>query len=515
MVEGDVLISPITGRALHEPGSVAAAMDTRSKRVLNTAHAPYDLASLGRALREGRHVSGRPLHAMMPRYQLSDDEVLALDAYLDTLSPTWSPGVTATKVRLASVITPDVDPATRRTAIEMMRTFVSRKNLGTRPGRRHMVSTLEFVLRSERQWEHEIWELQGPPESWAAQLRSLQAAKPVFAIASGVARDWGPVHAFCQNEQLPCWFPVTEALPAEAATADWGLYFSSGVALEAEVIARKLGGVVPDGRRVLQLVDADTVASDAGAALDQGLHGSGWHTRTVKLAELDDQQLDAWVQGLKHDDVLVLWLRPAALARLVSRAPGAASVWLGARLAGGEQTELPLAWRQRATMAYPYELPDRRAGHMVRLKSWLSQMRLPLSDEVLQSELYFALSYLNETLGDMLHNLHRSYLIERAEAMLDRREREATTSDLVAQHSLRRVTLDRLAQQGAAPLDTLPGAAAVEAGPSREDLVATRQGTTLYARLSLAPGQRLAVKGAWAVRLDAQPFGAQAEWVVP
>jgi hypothetical protein len=45
--------------------------------------------------------------------------------------------------------------------------------------------------------------------------------------------------------------------------------------------------------------------------------------------------------------------------------------------------------------------------------------------------------------------------------------------------------------------------------------MATRQGTTIYARLSLAPGQRLAVKGAWAVRLDAQPFGAQAEWVVP
>jgi cytochrome c553 len=68
-VEGDILIAPITGRALYEPGSVSAVMDTRSRRLLNTSHAPYTLESLGQALRQGVNVSGRSLHPLMPRYQ--------------------------------------------------------------------------------------------------------------------------------------------------------------------------------------------------------------------------------------------------------------------------------------------------------------------------------------------------------------------------------------------------------------------------------------------------------------
>ncbi|MFM2119048.1 MAG: hypothetical protein RL722_516 [Pseudomonadota bacterium] len=567
-VEGDVLIAPITGRALHEPGSVAAVMDTRSKRVLNTAHAPYDLASLGAALRSGTQVSGRPLHPMMPRYQLSEAEVAALDAYLATLSATWSPGVTAQKVRLATVITPDVDPAARKTAIDMARHYASRKNLGTRPGRRHMVSTLEFVLRTERQWELDVWELQGPRETWGEQLRALQAAKPVFAIASGLARDWAPVHAFCEAEQIPCWFPVTEALPAEAATGRWGLYFQAGVALEAEVMARQISVATPGTRRVLQLVDADEVAGQAARVLDQALLESADagvcpSVQTLALADLDDAGLDAALTGLGPQDALVLWLRPAGLARLAhladragrtsgqatGQAPGLAHgrvpVWLGTRLAAGGAAALPPDWRARATQIYPYELPEQRAGHMVKLQAWLSQARLPLTDEVLQSELYFAFSYLNETLGDMLQNLHRDYLIERAETMLDRREREVSTAEMVAQRGLRKVTLDLLAQQqqvrqrqqeqGQAPTLTqtqtasaaaqpeLAAAPAAAARPGREDLVAQRQGTTIYPRLSLAPGQRLASKGAWVVPLagsvgssgSADRGNPQAEWVVP
>ncbi|MEY4749735.1 MAG: hypothetical protein RIQ60_1949 [Pseudomonadota bacterium] len=519
-VEGDVLVPPISGRALFEPGSLAVAAETRSKRQLHTAHAPYDSDSLALALRQGRHVSGRPLHAMMPRYTLSDVELQGLEAYLRTLSTTWSPGVSANRVRLASVITPDVDPATRKLAIETLRTFVARKNLATRPGRRHMVSSLEFVLRSERQWELDIWELTGSPDTWGAQLRALQASKPVFAVASGVARDWSPVHAFCESEQLPCWFPVVDSLPATAADDHWGLYFSAGLALEAEVTA---GQIQQAGLgRVLQLVDGDGAAQGAAHALAQRL---GRPVTTIDVASVDDAALQTSLAGLAETDSVVLWLRPAALARLGRLAPPpAGSVWLGARLSGAERLDLPAPWRERARMVCPYELPGRRAGNMAKLQSWLSTTNKPLVDEVVQSELFFALSYLNESLGAMLHNLHREYLIEQAESMLGRREETTVNADVIAQRSLRRIAVDLGAAQRAAQAalaasaasNAAPSAAsAAVVTPSRADLTAAREGTTIYPRLTLGPGQRLASKGAYVLPLAEPTFGARAQWVVP
>lgn len=514
-VEGDVLVPPISGHALHEPSTVAVSMDTRAKRYLNATHEPYTTETLAKALREGIHASGRTLHALMPRYQLSEGEVRALDAYLQTLSATWSPGVSTHRIRIASVIAPDVSPAQKSAAVNMIRLMVSRKNLGTRPGRRHMVSALEFVLRTERQWEHEIWELTGPSDTWAAQLHAKQAQNPVFAIASGVARDWSPMHAFCQTEQVPCWFPVTEAVPDSANQDRYGLYFSAGVSLEAQVIAKAMLDARPkQAGRVLQLRSDDAVARHAAQVLDTQLQAAGTPTQTLVVAQGRAGDVARAIDQLTAQDQLVLWLRPDDLALLNTAPAPEAKVWTGALLSAADQIALPDSWRAHTTMAYPYELPWQREGNLSAFRSLLALTRQPLVDEAMQSQLYFAMSYLSETLGEMLNNLHRDYLIERAEMMLSRRERDTANAQMVAQRGLRKVALD----QRQTYLASDAGASAPVA-PTPTAWTASREGTSIYPSLSLGLGQRFASKGAWLVGLErtdpAWPFAKQAQWLVP
>ena len=184
------------------------------RKSFNQRHDPYAIDSFANALRLGRHESGRDLDALMPHYVLGDTEVLALASYLRRLSNSWSPGVSDQQVRLATVITPDVDPERKRIFLAMVNGIVAQKNGNMVHGQRTMSSGAEMVLQTDRAWAMQVWELQGAPDSWRAQLDRFQAAQPVFAIASGLgAGNWAPVHGFCEQQKLPCWFPSVGAVP--------------------------------------------------------------------------------------------------------------------------------------------------------------------------------------------------------------------------------------------------------------------------------------------------------------
>jgi hypothetical protein len=265
---------------------------------------------------------------------------------------------------------------------------------------------------------------------------------------------------------------------------------------------------------VLQLASADASGQRGTAALQQ------WLTKApLSLGQqtFDPQKLSevaASIAALRPQDHLALWLRPAELAVLTTLPAPRAQVWLGSAMSGGDALVLPAEWRARASLIYPYELPAQRVGNLVGMRSWLSLAKLPLVDEPVQSQLYFALTYLNETLGEMLQNLHRDYLVERAETMLGRRETFTASSEMVAQRSLRRAALDQrglqeqMPQQGDSAVPRL----------TQAELTTQREGTTIYPRLNLGPGQRFASKGAWVLPPGANPgeLGASgARWVVP
>ena len=496
-VEGNIQIPPITGNALFGGGDkVIATMDPRSGKAWNQRHAPYTDASLAEAVQRGTNNSGREMSEAMPRYRLGMAEMKALSAYLKQLSGNVSPGVSEETIRFATVVTPDVAPERKQVLIDMMRAAFAQKNgstvTGMHPGgHRHMVSAAEMVLKTERKWVLDVWELKGAPQTWAAQLDEFYRLQPVFALVSGLSGStWEPVHNFCEREQIPCWFPSVD-LPSSRPPAFYAVYFSQGVELEAAVLARHLsrkGKKRP--HRLLQVYRDGAVGRGAAHALSRALVGTGIAVEDRVLSDVNSDALHTAVAGLHRGDAVMFWLRPADLAALEGSAP-LQEAYFSARL-GGELAALPASWKESAQLVYPYELPEKRMANLAYFHEWLKSRNLALVDEPMQSEVYFSLNYLTDTIAEMLDNLYRDYLLERGEDMISKRENGKAEEEARARDMLR-------LQARAAVMQVGKGT-----------------GTTIYPRLSLAPTQRFASKGGYIVRFaDSNKLVAESEWIVP
>ncbi len=246
-VEGNILVPPITGRYLfpNPDDKAMGIMDTFRNSRFSKQFRPYTDSALADAIRRGVNSEGRDMSPMMPRYALSEQEMKALLAYLRHLSKEWAPGVTRDTIRFAAIITPEVEPERRKAMIDTMQAAFAQKNGSTAlassrgGGRRRTMNAAEIIYGTGRNWELEVWELEGRPETWAKQLEKHYLRKPVFAVAGGLSNTtWEPIQSFCRREHIPCWFPSVD-LPVQEEDF-YSVYFSRGVALEADVLAKHL-----------------------------------------------------------------------------------------------------------------------------------------------------------------------------------------------------------------------------------------------------------------------------------
>jgi hypothetical protein len=518
--EGEIIVAPITGNYLFTPPdkTLLANMDPRRGKNFNMSHPPYSDASLAVAIRSGRNANGLTMNEMMPRYRIDDDSLRALNAYLRHLSVERSPGASDTTVRFATIITPGASPERRQVFVDMVRAAVTGKNASTvvgsqSYGRKHMTSAAEMVLGTERRWELDVWELKGEPSTWQAQLDEFYRAAPPFAILSGLDDGhWNSVHDFCEARQLPCWFPISD-LPPVRPKDFYSVYFSRGVLVEADVLARHLL-TRPEGKpaRLVQIHRDDDTGRAAAAALYKGLASSGIAVESQSWRDATPEALSALLAGVGPEDEVMIWLPADQRSVLANLAlPKAHRVYLSGQLASGEKGFLPEAWKGSSVrMLYPFELPQKRDLNLSYFRQWLRFKRLPMVDELMQARLYFALTYMTDTIAEMLDNLHRDYLLERAENMISRREGTRAQEEDMARQQMRKAAQALLATRRAAGHDGAENAAPQALG--------LRHSTTVFPVLELGPGQRFASKGAYIVRFvdtHSDTIVADTPWIVP
>jgi hypothetical protein len=407
---------------------------------------PYTDATLARAVREGLDSQDRPLSALMPRFALNDADMAALIEYLKQLGSHPAPGVGERELQFATVITPDADPVRRKAMLDVMEHYFADKNLFPIGNSREMRASAKgqaakSMFMSHRLWRLHVWELKGPAATWGKQLDDDMTREPVFALVSGLGGgDWTAVRQFCERRELPCLFPNVDA-PIGDSSDFYSLYFSRGVLLEADLIASRIADGTqtqraPANQRasqrsadgaaavatVLQVYRRGDSGEAAALALATALKPLGIAVRNQPLAAgPPGTGVGPALRTAQKSDALVLWLRPADLADLGEVAVAPASVYLSGLMGGLEHAPLPTAWRGRARMTYPYELPGKRELRINYALSWFSIRHIPVVDEPLQVNTYIACGLLAETLSHMADNLVQPFLIEMLQTKAERR----------------------------------------------------------------------------------------------
>jgi len=478
VVQGDVRLPPGAGACVSchrrsgfgvAEGGEARALNVTGPALFNERTVPpqrpaYNDELLARAVVAGIDANGETLSELMPRYQLSAEDVSALSTYLRSLGNGSAPGVLDDELVIATILTPD-GPAGERQALKtVIPDYVTVKNAGTRQEQRRALASEKHAYglkryRAYRQWRHSFWELEGDPATWPAQLQQRYDASPPFAILSGsVGEHADLVHDFCERNKVACILPLTD-LPPEGEDGFYSLYLSAGMPLQARVIARQLATGLPGAATRILLVHNDDAAGNAAARIiESELASSGRAAiESVSIAPGSRPPATRWTRLLERSS-------PVALVPLVSAeqlsgllSPAIPKQRLPARIITAEAftdwTTAPFSAQLAGRIAhvYPYSLPVPGRSQFPREEVWLKSRGIELDDEVSGAKVLLACKALGMALTDIQSNFSGEYLLESLEHALD--------------NSLM---------------------------------------TSLYPRTTLGPGQRFLSRGAYVARLEAR-----------
>lgn len=486
--EGGNYVLPVTGDSLFNPRNFDRAdlfkklfKESQSKlfwaRMRSAYQRPaYTDESLARAIREGIDPSGRKLSPLMPRYKISDRDMAGLTDYIKHLSSHNDPGVDENTIYFATVVSKNANADDKNAMLSTIAKFVEWLNLETKGNLDHPNFSPNYrsdFAKAFRIWNHEVWELSANPADWPKELAAYYEKQPVFALIGGMADgDWSPMHEFCENNKVPCLFPLTQMPPAEQS-GHYSVYFNQGLLLEAKATAKYLlkEKSADPATAMVVFYSEDAEGSNPAKAFTEMLNAG--KTRAIDNVPVKDMESfrHEWTKHVEsHPEVgtVVVWpgrLKGAILSELKALFQKTERIFLPSELLQADLAGLPQEMLPKLYFSYPYELPTAYHPHAFRVRAWMNTRKLEVSNARIQFNTYYALNLLQYSLEHVVDHFSRDYLLEYI-------EHEAEN--------------------------------------------ALNPGT--FPRLSLGPEQRFASKGAYLVQIDgpeSQSVKPVSAWIVP
>ncbi len=475
--EGNLVMPPITREFLFQAKKLGREHRFLYKTEGSGTRPAYTMESLKKVIREGIDSSGRELGRLMPRYNLTDQESDALVAYLSTLESSSSPGVTKEEIHFATIVSDQVDQSEKKAVLDILENYFKKKNAGTRLETRRAENApwhRDWKYESYRKWKLHVWTLTGSSDTWEAQLNKYYSEQPVFAMLSGLAYgSWQPIHDFCEQNHVPCLFPNTD-LPVLSESEYYTFYFSKGMFLEAEVLAKYLRDERTKVSRlkIVQVYRAEGKGKAAAQQFRKKLKlqiNDTLFDQSIKIDEAIDKQFWGRLIGEHKQSIFVLWLNNQdlkTLKELTNETKDINRVFISGTLINEDLVDIvPDSIRNIAEVIYPFEQPNKIPMLLYRSNAWLKAQNLAGKYQKLQANTFFVLRAVGRTIMHLRDKFSREYFIELVEHI------------------------------------------------SEKLLV-----SSVYPRLTLGPGQRYASKGAYILRFSGEKkkqLVPVSSWIIP
>jgi hypothetical protein len=436
----ETLVLPVSGAKLYAPllGQENIPGVTMKRLMFENPRPAYTDQTLAAALLTGKDPTGRSLNQTMPRYLLDEESMRVMISYLKSLSATISPGVTEDEIRFATIVGEGISVADRDAMLlpliaflqlewnerlsdhlEQVSARISHKGRPA-PGKRYRKATLD------------VWQLHGPPETWADQLKTFNTQRPVFALLAGIVPGgWSPIHEFCEKNRIPCLLPITD-LPGLAEDDWYTLYFSKGLSLEGEVAAKFLAqdAGLPLDTPVIQV----SRKTDEGKAL-AGSFSETWKKlsevplTTITLSPNEQTGSDFWkkLSAANPQAAFVVWLAAADLTGIESLADGKQpppALTLSATLLGGALPAMPDKIRDFTYIVHPARLPGEGDSTETIVADWLNIKDIPNTNMTISAKVFVLKGMLSKALVAMGNDYHRDFFLD----LLDGAKEQATAS---------------------------------------------------------------------------------------
>jgi len=480
-IEGTVITPPTTGKILYQPRDLYMKGFEMVQRVreyskLLPIRPAYTDESLAQAIAGGVDSAGRKMKPIMPIYELNERDMAILINYLKNLSSEFSPGVSEEEIHFATVIGEGVAQDDVDAMLAPLEYYIKRKSdtsalFKNNPRLARMAVRMMGPDLAAKRFTLAKWTLQGPPDTWRAQLEDYYRREPVFAILGGIANgSWEPIQRFCEEMQLPCIFPVTD-FPVRSSQDWYTLYFSKGIYQEGEAVARYLNyqGELGATDKIVQVVRQ----TSRGEALSQGFLET-WTSldhqppTTITLPQGKAWSAEELRQTLEKEQpaVLLLWDDAKgslpALETLTAEDKRPRMVFVSNTYLGEAARTIPEAARGFTYIAYPYRLPREDVRYDSLLEPLVKGFNLAGPERKYIEEGYSVGDIMSRALMDMRGEYYRDFFLDTIGMMGD-------------------------------------------------------QDMPLYERLSFGPGQRYASKGCFIVQLAKgpnPPLIKKSEWFI-
>jgi len=401
--EGGVVPSNLTWEALTKPYGVTHAS--------GRTHPPYTERALELAITRGLDPAGNRLLNIMPRYQMSREDMADLIAYLKRLGKDIDPGVSESRIIIGTILPARSDLAGVSNAIKAVTTAYF-DEVNSQGGIYNRKLELKFIETAET------------PATTGANVKRFVQDEQVFALTGAFTAGADKELATLMNDlEVPLVGPLTLYPQVSHPLNRHVFYLLSGMDGQARSLVNFAFQKLPDGKAAVAVVypESELSAGVLEAIKDQCQKKN---CGALEIYSYQSTHFDAPASAAKLSQSgrnIVFFLGTGeeglALMKEADKLRWSPLLYLPGAAIGKDVFDAPLSFNRKIFLSFPTSPADQTAEGIEEFRALAAKYKLPATHLATQLSAYGAARILVEGLKRTGKDLSREKLVETLEGL--------------------------------------------------------------------------------------------------